>query len=152
MLGIKHVTQQTEVCFHFWWDWSISFWVFSFLQLSLQHIMGQDQYDTVALDTEIDITSSGLEADEWKPFIPAMTPQMHIQYQQPCDASLYLVITVWNKLLYSPSIHSPRGGKSSLNGETLKALQKSICHRSLWLLTLSYFAIFWHCYNDAWYK
>ncbi len=43
--------------------------------------MGQDQYDTVALDTEIDITSSGLEADEWKPFIPAMTPQMHIQYQ-----------------------------------------------------------------------
>lgn len=56
--------------------------------------MGQDQYNTVALDTEMDITSSGLEADEWKPFIPAMTPQLHIQYQQPCDASLYLVITV----------------------------------------------------------
>lgn len=67
---------------------------FFFLQPSLQRIMGQDQYNTVALDTEIDITSSGLEADEWKPFIPAMTPQMHIQYQKPCDASLYLVITV----------------------------------------------------------
>lgn len=89
------------------------------LQPSLQRIMGQDQYNTVALDTEMDITSSGLEADEWKPFIPAMTPQLHIQYQQPCDASLYLVITVWNKLFYSPSKHSPRGGKSSLNGESL---------------------------------
>lgn len=78
MLGIKQVTQQTVFsllvrleCFVLG---------FSFLQPSLQHIMGQDQYNTVALDTEIDITSSGLEADEWKPFIPAMTPQMHIQY------------------------------------------------------------------------
>lgn len=69
--------------------------VFSFYSL-VQRITGQDQYDTEALDTKIDITSFGPEADEWKPFILAMTPQIasHILYQQSCDASLYLVITV----------------------------------------------------------
>lgn len=58
--------------------------------------MGQDQYDTDALETGIDISSSGPEADEWKPFILAMTLQIavHIQYQLSCDASLYLVITL----------------------------------------------------------
>lgn len=62
----------------------------------MQRILGQDQYDTEALDTKIDITSFGPEADEWKLFILPMTPQiaLHIQYQQSCDASLYLVITV----------------------------------------------------------
>lgn len=96
MLGIKHVTQQTEAVFLLSLECLVYFSLslFSFLQPSLQRIMGQDQYYTVAVDTEIDIASSGLEADEWKPFISAMTLQMHIQYRQPCDASLYLVITV----------------------------------------------------------
>lgn len=82
---------ETEMCFHFWQPYSVQFWVFL-----LQRIMGRDQYDTEALDTKIDIASFGPEADEWNPFILAMTPQIavHIQYQQSCDASLYLVITV----------------------------------------------------------
>lgn len=92
--GKKACDSATRSLFFTFGEHGVFSLVFFFLQPLLQRIMGQDQYNTVALDTEIDITSSRLEADEWKPFIPAMTPQMHIQYRQPCDASLYLVITV----------------------------------------------------------